>query len=272
MSESCPQSFVEALRQHGVTEPIPLAIVLGTGLVRLSEDLEDRISIPYGKLPGFPHVTVSGHAGRLSTGRLGGQRVALLEGRAHFYETGDPQAMRAPIEGLKAAGTNTLVLTNAAGSLRADWSPGRLALISDHINFSGVNPLLREVGDERFVSLVDAYDPRLRLRMKRSAERAGVQLHEGVYMWFSGPSFETPAEIRMAKSFGADLVGMSTVPEVILARRIGLDVAAISVITNLGAGISGSRPSHGETKTVAISGSIALRRLLAQFARSLEEK
>ncbi len=267
-----PAPTLDALKAHGIEGPIRLAIVLGTGLVRTAEDVTDGIIVPYEALPGFPKVSVSGQSGQLLVGKLHGRRIAILQGRAHYYETGDARAMRPAFIVLKALGVNTLLLTNSAGAVRQDFYPGSLALISDHINLAGINPLLGEAGDGRFVSMVDAYDARLRKRLKIVASTAGVQIHEGVYMWFSGPSFETPAEIRMAKTLGADLVGMSTVPEVLIARHLGFDIMAISAITNLAAGVGGSRPSHGETKTVAVSAAIALRRLLAAFVRTLEEE
>jgi purine-nucleoside phosphorylase len=192
-------------------------------------------------------------------------------GRAHYYETGDPRAMAAPLETLALLGTHSLLLTAAAGSLKADFFPGTLALVTDHINFSVQNPLIGLASDGGFVSLTETYDQRLMKRLKRATIRGGVTLHEGVYMWFSGPSFETPAEIRMARILGADLVGMSIVPEAILARRLGLRVAAVSVITNFGAGFSGGNPSHTQTKEVAMQGAIALRRLVRAFLKTKED-
>ncbi len=165
-----------------------------------------------------------------------------------------------------------LILTNAAGSLHADWYPGSMALISDHINFSGVNPLIGASGDDRFVALADAYDKPLMARIRRAAAQGGVSaLREGIYMWFAGPSFETPAEVKMAKLLGADLVGMSTVPEVILARRLGLRVAAISMITNFATGVSAGNPGHAETRNVALSGSVGLKRLLRAYLRGRDD-
>ncbi len=179
--------------------------------------------------------------------------------------------MSVPLQVVAQLGAQVVVLTNSAGSLHTGWYPGSIALISDHINFSGRNPLIGTPGDERFVSLVDAYDKRLRTRMRLAASTGGApNLHEGVYMWFSGPSFETPAEVKMAKTLGADLVGMSTVPETILARRFGLRVVALSVVTNFATGIAGGNPSHMETRTTARSGSIALKRLLRAFVRSVD--
>ena len=266
-SEAC----AEVLRAKGVTEPVDIAFVLGTGLGSVVEAVEHPIVVPFSDLPGFPQPSVSGHEGRLVIGMQEGVRVAYMQGRAHYYETGDPGKMAVPLETLAFIGVSTLVLTNSAGSCRADLYPGNIALITDHINFSGSNPLLGIGNDGGFVSLNDAYDPRLQRRFKRACVSAGVSLQEGVYMWFSGPSFETPAEVRMARILGADLVGMSTVPEVIIARRIGLRVAALSIVTNFAAGFTGGNPSHTETKDMALSGSIAMKRLLKSFLKTKEE-
>ena len=219
-------------------------------------------------MPNFPAFRHTAYR-RLVVGGLDGTTVAVLRGRAHYYEQGHAGAMQVPLETLVKLGCQTVIITNAAGSLHPDWYPGSLVLIADHINYSGMNPLIGTTGDDRFVSMIDAYDKRLRLRMKRAASAASIaNLREGVYMWFSGPSFETPAEIKMARTLGADLVGMSSVPEVIMARRLGLRVAAVSVVTNFGAGLNGGAPSHSESKAVALSGSVALRRLLRAFVRS----
>lgn len=257
------------LIDRGIDGGIDCAIVLGTGLGRIIDDMVDPISVPFEEIPGFPKGSVSGHAKRLSYGLLHGKKVLVFEGRAHFYETGDPAVMRVPLGVLSAFGSPPLVLTNAAGSLRPDLRPGSLALITDHINLSGPNPLVGDVGDGRFVPMIDAYDPHLRARLKKAAGACGANMGEGVYMWFSGPSFETPAEIRMAKTLGADLVGMSTVPEVILARRFGLRVAGISIVTNMAAGILGGAPNHGETRDVAATATTALRRVLRAFLGEL---
>ncbi len=265
------EQALRVLRSRGIDEVVDLAIVLGTGLGSITDSMEETVAVPYAELPGFPRSTVSGHEGELVVGLLEKSTVAVLRGRAHYYENGHAAAMDPPLRTLAALGCASVILTNSAGSMHPDWYPGSLAVISDHINLSGINPLIGAVGDDRFVSLADAYDARLRARLKRAGTAASVaNLREGVYMWFSGPSFETPAEIRMAKLLGADLVGMSTVPEVILARRLGLRVAAISVVTNFATGLAGGNPSHGETKGVALSGSVALKRLLRAFVRTHE--
>lgn len=238
------------------------AIVLGSGLGSLVDSVEDAVRIPFSELDGFPTSSVSGHAGSVVAGRLSGQAVIMLAGRVHYYESGNPRAMRTPIATLKALGIENLILTNSAGSLREDLAPGSVMRISDHINFSGTNPLIGEEGDERFVGMTSAYDDGLAARMVLAARDAGIELPHGVYMWFSGPSFETPAEIRMARMFGADAVGMSTVPEVIMARFFGLKVAAASVITNFGAGMTGAELSHEETKEMAPIGGRRLKDIL----------
>jgi len=245
-----------------------LAIVLGSGLGGLSERVENPITIDYDDIPGFPQSAVSGHAGRLVAGNLAGTPVLLMAGRVHYYEQGHAAAMRRPLEILQGLGIENLILTNAAGSLRNDMPPGSVMRISDHINWSGMNPLIGEESEKRFVGLTNAYDAGLGARMARAAQAVDVTLHEGVYMWFSGPSFETPAEIRAARLLGADAVGMSTVPEVILARFLGLKVAAASVITNFAAGMTGSELSHDETKDMAPIGG---NRLAAVLTRMLSE-
>lgn len=258
---------LERIHAAGVGDPIEVAMVLGTGLGGLADQVENPAIIPYAELSGFPAGGVSGHAGRLVVGTLEGVRVAFAQGRAHYYEHGDPRAMAVPVETFGALGAKTLLLSNACGSLRADWRPGSLAILNDHINYAGVNPLIGVASDSRFVSMTNAYAPALRAKLHAAAGKAGLAPHEGVYMWYSGPSFETPAEIRMARILGADVIGMSTVPEVILARHIGLKVAAVSVITNLAAGIEGASPSHAETKEVANAGAADFQRLIRGFLR-----
>lgn len=240
-------------------------IVLGSGLGSLVEAVADPVRISYADIPGFPVSAVSGHAGELVGGTIGGVPVIVLSGRVHFYERGDASAMRGPIEALKALGVETLILTNSAGSLREDLPPGSVMQITDHINFSGVSPLIGVDSDDRFVGLTSAYDPELAERMRAAAIKLDIPLGSGVYMWFSGPNFETPAEIRMARILGADAVGMSTVPEVILARFFGLRVAAASVITNLGAGMTGGELSHHETKDMAPIGGRRLAAILTEM-------
>ena len=270
MSPAVNQALA-VLKQRGVTQGVDVAFVLGTGLGQLAESVEDAIVVPYVDLPGFPRPTVSGHSGRFVVGRQNGKRVAHLQGRSHFYEDGDPRAMAIPLEVLERLGCGALVLTAAAGSLRPEMPPASLVLIEDHINLNGPNPLVGEKGDARFVSLVDAYDPALCSRFRAAAVQAGLAVPGGVYMWFSGPSFETPAEIRMARTLGADVVGMSLVPEVILARHLGLPLAAVSMITNFAAGFHGGAPTHDQTRAIAAEGAQALARLVMAFLQGPEQ-
>lgn len=241
-----------------------VGLVLGSGLGGLVNEVQNAVRISYGDLPGFPKSGVTGHAGELVAGDFNGTAVIMMAGRAHYYEHGNAGAMRPALEVLQGIGVETLMLTNAAGSLEPDMGPGSVMLITDHINFSGSNPLFGEPTDRRFVGLTQAYDPAMRAALEAAAQKTGTPLHKGVYMWFSGPSFETPAEIRMARIVGANAVGMSTVPEVILARFLGLRVAACSVITNLAAGMTGGELSHQETKDMAPLGGARLAAILRE--------
>jgi purine-nucleoside phosphorylase len=239
-----------------------IAIVLGSGLGGLADDVEGAIRIPYAELPGFPKAAISSHKGELVIGTISGKEVAVLAGRAHFYEHGNAREMAPAIEALKDWGIETLMLSNASGSVREENGPGTIMLMTDHIAFSGVNPLIGVEGDERFVDLVTAYDKDLAETARATARDLQMRLAEGVYMWFSGPAFETPAEIRMARIVGADAVGMSTVPEVILARYHKLRVMALSMVTNLAAGMTGRPLSHTETKEEAAKGAANFRALV----------
>ena len=250
-----------------------LGIVLGSGLDALADALEDPVEMPYDELPGFPPTAVAGHRGRLALGRLNGLPVACLQGRAHVYEGGDPGAMRGPVHALRHLGAEALLVTNAAGSLRAEVGPGRLMAISDHINLLGVNPLTGPNDDAvgpRFPSMRDAYDPALRALLHAAADELGIALADGVYLATAGPSFETPAEIRAFRTLGADAVGMSTVPEVILARHAGLRVAAVSAISNLAEGMGGEPLSHEQTLRTARATAGDLVRLIERFCARLE--
>lgn len=241
------------------------AIILGSALGSVVEAVSDPLIIPYGDLPGFPVPKISGHAGKLYVGKMGGVEVAVLAGRAHPYESGNAAVMRPALDQLKEAGIETLVITNAAGSLKLSIPPGSIMLMTDHINYAGMNPLIGQHGDENFVPMTDAYDPQLRKRFIAAAKKEKIALKQGVYVWFSGPSFETPAEIKMAQVIGGSAVGMSTVPECIIARRLGMKVAGLSVITNLGAGMKGSNPSHEETKREGKKAANNMKKLLTRF-------
>lgn len=253
------------LTEWNITGTYDVGLVLGTGLGGLADLVEDAVRVPYAVIPDFPKSHISGHAGQLVAGRIGKTRVLVMQGRAHYYEHGDVSVMRGPIETLAALGISELILTNASGSMREDLPPGALALITDHINLSGINPMISIGDDTRFVPMVDAYDPALRAIFHAAAKQIGVSIKDAIYHWFPGPSFETPAEIRASKLLGADLVGMSTVPEVIIARRIGLKVAALSMVTNYGSGLFGGAPHHDETKRMANSAAKELARLIHTY-------
>ena len=247
-----------------------IAVVLGSGWGGLTEHLSDAVQIAYTELPGFPQPGVAGHSGTLWLARLGPQPVAVMSGRQHGYETGAVDGMAAPLHVLQQLGCHTLVQTNAAGSLRADMPPQSLMLLCDHLNLPQRSPLVGVAGNARFVNMVDAYDPALRAHAQRVAQVQGSALFEGVYAWFLGPQFETPAEIRMAQRLGADAVGMSTVPETILARHAGMRVLALSFITNFGAGLSAQALSHAHTLSQAQTGSALASRLLAAIIGGIE--
>jgi xanthosine phosphorylase len=248
-----------------------LGIVLGSGLGGLADALDGAVAVPYAEIPGFPPSTVAGHAGRFVLGTLEGVPVACMQGRFHLYEGHPPAIVKLPIRTFAALGVEALLLTNAAGSLRAEVVPGNLMLITDHLNFMWTNPLLGPNDDawgERFVGLQDAYDPDLRARLTRCAGELGIRLHEGVYCSLLGPLFETPAEIRAYRTLGADAVGMSTVPEVIVARHAGIRVAAISAITNLAVGMSTEPVDHEQTLRGAALAAADLARLVRAFVGS----
>jgi xanthosine phosphorylase len=242
-----------------------VGIVLGSGLGAVADAVADPVVVGYQELPGFPQPTVAGHAGQAVLGRIGGVPVAVLQGRAHLYEGGDPEALRVPVRALKAAGAEILIVTNAAGSLRADVGPGELMAITDHINMTGFN-VLSGPNDEaigpRFPPMRDAYDPALLAELRATAGELGIDLAEGVYLAVSGPSFETAAEIRAFGALGADAVGMSTVHETTLARHCGLRVLAVSVITNYAEGLGDEPLSHAQTLQDAEGAAGDLTRLL----------
>ena len=249
-----------------------LGLMLGSGLGELADRLAERVEIPYAELPGFHAGGLAGHAGALVLGRLAGQPVAIFSGRWHAYEGIDGSAITTPIRALRQLGAELLLLTNAAGSLRPPIGPGGLVCITDHINMLGFNPLTGPNDDAagpRFPSLRDAYDPELRVRLHAAARALAIDLHDGVYLAVAGPSFETPAEIRAFRLLGADLVGMSTVPEVIAARHAGLRVAAVSAVTNLAEGMGGEELSHEQTLRVAKQGAARLGPLIERFAEDL---
>lgn len=231
-----------------------IGLVLGSGLGDFADTLEDAVRIPFAEIPNFPCSTVEGHAGALVVGRKKGRCVAALQGRIHYYEGYSQQEITLPIRVFSAIGVKTLVLTNAAGGINKSYNPGDLMLICDHINFSGSNPLIGPNLDAfgpRFPDVSSLYCPELRQDVKEMAAFLGIPLREGVYLMTSGPNYETPAEIRMFRSFGADAVGMSTVPEALVAAHCGMKVAGISCITNMAAGVLPQKLDHSEVMETA---------------------
>ncbi len=227
----------------------PVAIVLGSGLGGFADELSAATAIPYAEIPGFARATVEGHAGRLVVGKIGDSAVAAMQGRFHFYEGYSLEDVTFPIRVLKLLGVHTLILTNASGALNVEFTPGSLMVITDHINLLGVNPLIGP-NDERFgprfPDLSNTYAHELQDVVLKEARAMGMKMGRGVYASLTGPSYETPAEIHMVRALGADAVGMSTVPEAIVARHMGMKVVGISCITNLAAGVSDQPVDHSQ--------------------------
>ena len=225
-------------------------LVLGSGLGRFADKLSGARIVSYADIPGFSRSTVAGHSGNLIAGDVAGTPLAVMQGRIHAYEGHPPQALATPIRILRKLGVERLILTNASGGLRTEMSAGTLMIVEDHINFCGFNPLVGPNDDSigpRFPDMTDAYDPELRALLAAAAREAGVKVRTGIYLYTLGPNFETPAEVRMFAALGADTVGMSTVPECLVARHCGMKVAALSLVTNLAAGITKGPLSHAET-------------------------
>ena len=252
---------------------VPVAIVLGSGLGAFAEDLTDATEIRYDEIPGFARATVEGHAGRLVIGKAGEVTVAAMQGRFHFYEGYSLEEVTFPIRVLKLLGVRTVVLTNAAGTLKIEFTPGSLMVISDHLNLLGDNPLRGE-NDERFgprfPDLTSVYARRLQDIVIDEATAMGLEVRRGIYAALSGPSYETPAEIHMIRTLGADAVGMSTVPEAIVARHMDMQVVGISCITNLAAGVSDKPIDHSQVMAIGerVRGDFTtlLNRVVGRFA------
>jgi purine-nucleoside phosphorylase len=246
------QEAVRHIRDASPTEP-RIGLVLGSGLGAFAKSLEKAVTIPYGQIPHFPVSTAVGHTGELVLGSLHGVPLAVMSGRVHYYEGYSLQQVVFPVRVLGRLGIRILVLTNAAGSVNVNYKPGELMIIRDHINYLGSNPLIGPNLDElgpRFPDMTDAYDPELGEIAERACRKAGIPCRSGVYIAFTGPSYESPAEIKMARTLGADAVGMSTVPEVIAARHMGLRVLGLSCITNMAAGVLKQKLDHREVLEV----------------------
>jgi purine-nucleoside phosphorylase len=260
------------IRQQVHRSVPPVAgIVLGSGLGGLADRLEQATRIPFAHIPGFPNATVAGHAGQLLAGMLAGRPVVLLAGRFHMYEGHDASLAAFPVRVLRALGAPVYIASNAAGGVRRTFQPGDLMLIADHMNLMFRNPLIgaAEAGDERFPDMSDPYDRALRALMRTSATAVGVPLHDGVYCGLLGPTYETPSEVRMLERLGVDAVGMSTVPEVIMARAIGLRAVAVSCITNKAAGLSHEKLDHADVMAAGNAVASRFERLMTEFVRRL---
>jgi purine-nucleoside phosphorylase len=249
-----------------------VGVVLGSGLGGLADELAHRVEIPYGDIPGWPASTAIGHAGVLVLGSVAQVPVAVLKGRAHLYEGTTADRAVFGVRVLARLGVRTLVVTNAAGAIDETLEPGQLVLISDHVNLQGTSPLVGPNDDTlgpRFPDMSDAYDPELRAAAREAAGRLGIEVGEGVYAAWLGPQFETPAEIRFMRAIGASLAGMSTVPEVIAARHMGLRCLGISVVTNLAAGVGEGKLGHEEVLAVGAEAQPRLTALLRELLPAL---
>jgi purine-nucleoside phosphorylase len=258
---------VQAIQERSPLRP-SVGLVLGSGLGGFAQSLEKAVVLPYREIPDFPTSTAIGHKGELVLGTSGGVPLAVMAGRVHLYEGYRPDEVVFPVRVLARLGVKVLILTNAAGSVNVNYKPGELMVISDHINLMGVNPLIgpnEEQLGPRFFDMSDAYDPALREIAEKACWKAGVTVRHGVYVAVAGPSYETPAEIRAFRTLGADAVGMSTVPEVIAARHMGLRVLAISCITNLAAGVSKKKLDHLEVLEVGRKAQASLNDVLGRI-------
>lgn len=265
-----PQEVVDIVQQRRPGFTPQIGLILGSGIGGLADQVEQPTFIDYQELPGFPQPKVQGHRGRLVLGILGGKPVACLQGRVHFYEGNVQNYLRQMVRSLQLMGCHALLVTNAAGSLKPNMPAGSLMMMTDHINYSLPNPLCGandEAIGPRFTGMDQAYDSSLQQNMRQAADKANILLHEGVYLGCLGPSFETPAEIRAFSRLGADAVGMSTIPEVILARHCGLKVAGVSLITNLAAGMGQELLTHEHTLQQAAKSSAKLQELVVEFLR-----
>jgi purine-nucleoside phosphorylase len=250
-----------------------LGIVLGSGLGGLADEIDLEVAIPFEDLPGWPVATAPGHAGRLLLGRVEGRPVAMLQGRLHLYEGNDPGLVVQPVLLFKRLGAKAVFLTNAAGGLDPSFGPGTLMVIRDHLNLTGRNPLMGPNADalgERFPDMTDAWSPRLRLQLQAAAASEGIPVTDGVYVGLTGPTYETPAEVRMLATLGGHAVGMSTVLECIAARWAGLEVCGISLVTNAGAGYTGTPLTHEEVLAAGKDAGPRMVRLVKRFVRDLD--
>jgi purine-nucleoside phosphorylase len=265
---------VKAIQAKSALRPA-IGLVLGSGLGAFARSLDNATGIPYGQIPHFPVSTAIGHTGELVIGKAHGVPVAVMAGRVHLYEGYSVEQVVFPIRVLARMGVTTIIMTNAAGSVNVNYKPGELMILSDHINFMGVNPMIGPNEDTlglRFFDMSEAYDPVLISLAEKACSKVGMTVRKGVYIAFSGPSYETPAEIRMARAMGADAVGMSTVPEVIAARHMGVRVLGISCITNMAAGVLKKKLDHREVLDTAEKVREGLIDVLNQLLQSVAKQ
>ena len=245
--------------------PLDVGLVVGASLAAIDGHIAAPVSFKYEDLPGFMRPRQGGEIADCVVGTLGSARVAVLKGRALYHETGDIAGMRVPLETLRLLGTKVVVLNAAVGSTRREISPGTLVAIRDHINLTGINPLVGVDDPHRSLDLTAAYDPHLRERFAKAAAESGRKTQEGTLMWFPGPGFETPAEINAARTLGADLVGMSIVPEVLIARQLGLRVLALTTVTNFAAGLNAETLGREQAMRVSTAAAATLIRVLVKI-------
>ncbi len=265
------EEALEYIKKNVATMP-EAAVVLGSGLGKVAEEMHDAVVIPYEEIPHWPRSTAPGHAGRLAIGLLGGKLVALMQGRAHYYEGYSMEEVTFPVRVFGRWGIPVYIATNASGGIHYGLRPGDLVLVCDHINFMGTNPLRGPNVEEwgpRFPDMTYAYDQRLLSLAEEVAAKEGILVKRGIYIAFPGPSYETPAEIRMARAMGADVVGMSTVPEVIVANHMGMKVCAISCVANYAAGMEAKRLTHEEVLAATEEASLRMARLLRGLIEGL---
>lgn len=261
-------SYIKGKIEHEPT----IGLILGSGLGSLADKIEKPRTIKYKDIPNFPISSVEGHKGQLVIGELAGKKVIAMQGRFHFYEGYDLKQVVFPVRVMIGLGIDSLIVTNAAGGIDKDFKPGDLMIIEDHINFTGQNPLIGQNYNElglRFPDMTNAYDEKLKKLTKAIGEKLNIPLQEGTYIWFTGPTYETPAEIRMARTLGADAVGMSTVPEVIVAGHQGVKVLGISCITNMAAGILDQPLKHEEVMETSFIVKEKFERLMIQILKNI---
>lgn len=264
------KATTDYIKQLGITEPT-IGLILGSGLGDLANEIEDAIEIDYHDIPDFPVSTVEGHDGKLVYGDLAGKKVIALKGRFHYYEGYDLQKVTYPVRIFKELGVQTVVITNASGGVNESFTPGDLMIITDHINLTGENPLIGEnyeAHGPRFVDMTETYSRRGQNLLKKIAANNNIPIKEGIYTWFTGPTYETPAEIKATRVLGGDAVGMSTVPEAIVAKHAGMEVIGISCITNLAAGMQASL-NHEEVVEVSTLVKPRFKLLLTELLSNL---